>query len=135
MRLLLDTKVWLWWLSDDPRLGARARAVIADPANDVFISVASVWELVTKRNRAVKIGGRPRDRIREWLERDGFHILPVELGTIFQVLQLALESNDVFDQLLIAQATTRGLVFVTDDRYPFERHHVDVIVATDQGSR
>ena len=43
MRLLLDTHALLWWQTDDPRLSARARAAIADEANEVFVSAASAW--------------------------------------------------------------------------------------------
>ena len=48
MKLLLDTHALLWWLADDDRLGTRARALIEDPANDVLVSVASLWEIVVK---------------------------------------------------------------------------------------
>lgn len=51
MRLLLDTHALLWWLADDPQLGAAARAQIADGANAVFVSAASAWEIEIKRAR------------------------------------------------------------------------------------
>ncbi len=49
MRALLDTHALLWWLMDDARLGVGTRAVIADPANEVMVSVVSLWEIVVKR--------------------------------------------------------------------------------------
>ncbi len=45
MRLLLDTHVLLWWLANNPRLSAYARAVIADSDNQVFVSAVSAWEI------------------------------------------------------------------------------------------
>jgi PIN domain nuclease of toxin-antitoxin system len=48
MRLLLDTHALVWWWTDDPRLPAPARAVIADPDNTVLVSAATAWELATK---------------------------------------------------------------------------------------
>ena len=48
MRLLLDTHALVWWWTNDPRLPARARAVIADPVNKVFVSAVSAWEIATK---------------------------------------------------------------------------------------
>ena len=48
MRLLLDTNVLLWWLSDDRKLGKEAREIITNPNNDVFVSAASVWEVAIK---------------------------------------------------------------------------------------
>lgn len=47
-RLLLDTHVLLWWLADDPQLGVGARAAIADPRNQVFVSAATTWEIAIK---------------------------------------------------------------------------------------
>ena len=48
MRYLLDTHALLWWLFDDPKLSRRARAVIAEPENDILVSAASAWEISTK---------------------------------------------------------------------------------------
>lgn len=45
----MDTVVFLWWLADDPRLGAAARRVIEDPAREVYVSAASGWEIAIKR--------------------------------------------------------------------------------------
>jgi len=55
MRLLLDTHAFLWWLGNDPRLSADARAAVADPANAVLVSAATAWEITTKyRNRCLR---------------------------------------------------------------------------------
>jgi PIN domain nuclease of toxin-antitoxin system len=48
MRLLLDTHVFLWYISADPQLPVAFRDAIRDPANEVYLSVASVWESVIK---------------------------------------------------------------------------------------
>ena len=48
MRLLLDTHVFLWYISADPHLQVALRDAIRDPANEVFLSVASIWEAVIK---------------------------------------------------------------------------------------
>jgi PIN domain nuclease of toxin-antitoxin system len=48
MRLLLDTHVFLWYISADPHLPAAFRAAVQDPTNEVYLSVASVWEAVIK---------------------------------------------------------------------------------------
>lgn len=45
MRLLLDTHGLLWWLNDDDRLGSHMRSLIANPENDVLVSVVSLWEI------------------------------------------------------------------------------------------
>ena len=48
MRLLLETHVFLWYITADPKLSATFQAAIQDPANEVCLSVASVWEAVIK---------------------------------------------------------------------------------------
>jgi hypothetical protein len=50
MRLLLDTHVFLWYITADPKLPAPFRAASQDPANEVYLSVASVWETVIKHH-------------------------------------------------------------------------------------
>ncbi|MEI7881253.1 MAG: PIN domain nuclease, partial [bacterium] len=49
MRLLLDTHILLWALTDDPRLSIPVRTLLLEPHNDVFFSAASVWEIAIKR--------------------------------------------------------------------------------------
>jgi PIN domain nuclease of toxin-antitoxin system len=48
MKLLLDTHTFIWWDSDPTLLSVAALAAIRDPANEVWLSVASVWEMVLK---------------------------------------------------------------------------------------
>jgi PIN domain nuclease of toxin-antitoxin system len=48
MRVLLDTHAFLWWVTDDPQLSSTSRSIIADSGNILFLSVASVWEIVIK---------------------------------------------------------------------------------------
>ena len=49
MKCLLDTHILLWWIEDDPKLRADLRATIADPANEVLVSAATLWEAAIKR--------------------------------------------------------------------------------------
>ena len=48
MRLLLDTQAFLWFALNEPQLSSTARALMADPANDILISPASYWEIAIK---------------------------------------------------------------------------------------
>lgn len=129
MRILVDTRAWLWWLQDCPRLSDEARSAISDRRNEIFLSVVSLWEIACNHRR-VQIAGTSEKRLREWLERDGFHILPLEAGHVLYAIRKRIPSPEPFTQLMIAQAVTRGLVVVTNDRIPFDLAHVDVIVAS-----
>ena len=71
MNLLLDTHALLWWLYDDPKLSGKARTAIEKPAQRVFVSSASAWEITTK----VRIGKLPEvgdvaDKLSAYLRRD-----------------------------------------------------------------
>ena len=114
MRLLLDTHALLWWLADDGRLGREARDRIEDPGNDVFVSVASLWEIVVK----VRVGKLEADieRIVDEVRRSGFTRLDIGTSHLVALAGLAMHHRDPFDHLLIAQAVAEGLVFVSDDR-------------------
>jgi PIN domain nuclease of toxin-antitoxin system len=66
--LLLDTHAFLWWLSDSPRLGPKARTAIAARAATVYVSAASAWEIAIKRARGKLVA--PGD-IAEWIATKG----------------------------------------------------------------
>ncbi len=114
MKLLLDTHALIWWLSDDDRIGPQTRALIADPGNDIMVSVVSLWEIVVK----VRVGKLEAD-IREIAgacERSGFISLEIRADHLRLLGTLPMHHRDPFDHLLIAQAMAEDAPFVTDDR-------------------
>lgn len=113
MIALLDTHALLWWLFDDPRLGPEARDVIGDPANVVFVSAVSVWEIAIKR--AVGKLEAPHD-VPDRIDDAGFERLPVGFDHAERVGTLPRHHGDPFDRLLIAQALVEGATLVTSDR-------------------
>jgi len=112
VRLLLDSHVVLWWLMDDHRLGARARAAISD-ANEVAISVATPWELGIKQ-RLGKLE-LPDDFVAA-IAGDDFRLLPIELEHVVAAAALPLHHRDPFDRVLVAQARSDALTLVSADR-------------------
>ena len=111
-RLLLDTHVLLWWLADDPRLGPRARALIADPRNTVFVSSASAWEISIKKSLGRLDAPDDLDGI---VETEGFERLAVSFFHGERAGALPSLHRDPFDRMLIAQAQAEGLDVVTGD--------------------
>ena len=112
MRLLLDTSALLWWLDDDSRLGSKARAAIADPRNEIFVSAASAWEMSVKRasgKLAVSFD------IAEAIERNAFVELPIGIAHAVAAGELIRHHADPFDRMLIAQSQLEGLRLVTSD--------------------
>ena len=112
MNLLLDTHVFLWWDRQDKALNADTRGMIADPANQVFISAASIWEIAIKR-RLKKLDFRGSAVAA--IGANGFlelPILPIDAETAGA---LAWHHNDPFDRMLVAQAKRLNFTLATAD--------------------
>ena len=112
MRCLLDTQVMLWWLLDDPRLGAKSRKLLA--SKPCLVSVASIWEVAIK-HRIGKLEVSPIV-FRDHSIAAGADLLPVLDSHVIETAQLPLLHQDHFDRLLIAQARVEGLMAVSSDR-------------------
>ena len=114
MRLLLDSHTYLWWLDDHPSLSAAARATVADPANAVLVSAATIWEIEIKRALG-RLDAGDADLVDE-IESNRFMELPVQGRHAAAAARLPRHHDDPFDRLLIAQAQLEGLVCVTRDQ-------------------
>jgi PIN domain nuclease of toxin-antitoxin system len=112
MHLLLDTHILIWWFSADQRLSKKAISLITD-AEEVYVSSASIWEATIKK----RLGKLDADLslITTSLEKEGFIELPVRIIHILQTLELPEIHRDPFDRILIAQAISEPLRFVTSD--------------------
>ena len=125
-RLLLDTHVLLWWLTDDPRLGASARQTIADAQNEVFVSAATGWEVAIKRALG-KL--RAPDELETEIKDEGFVPLPITFRHAEQAGALPLLHRDPFDRVLIAQALAGDLILITNDEW-IKRYDVRTLAAS-----
>lgn len=113
MKILLDTHILLWWMADDRRLPRPARLAIEDPANRVFVSIASLWETAIKFSLK-RVVADP-EALREAAERDGFSLLPIEARHCSAVARLPHHHSDPFDRLLVAQALVEPMRLLTHD--------------------
>ncbi len=111
MRLLLDTHVLLWSLSQPKKLGSKTRALMS--RREIYVSAASFWELAIKQSL-----GRLKADLEEMLDavpQAGFELLPVAAAHAIGVAQLPAVHQDPFDRLLVAQARHEGLTLLTAD--------------------
>lgn len=116
MRLLLDTHVFLWYISADPKLPAAFRAAIQEPANEVFLSVASVWEAVIKYGLGkLPLPAPPEEYLPRQRESHRIASLPVEKGALLHLAKLPPLHRDPFDRILVAQALQHDLTILTVD--------------------
>jgi PIN domain nuclease of toxin-antitoxin system len=118
VRLLLDTHIALWAISDDARLPAEARTLIADPDNDVLVSAASIWEIAIKHALArggpndMPISGR---QALKHFQAAGYETLAVTAAHAASVDRVPPKHSDPFDRLLVAQALAEPLHLLTHD--------------------
>ena len=118
MRLLLDTPIALWAIADDARLSDRARALIADPDNQVSVSVASLWEIAIKHSLAR--GGPNAMRVSaeqagHYFSEAGYALLDIAPAHVVALEGLPRLHGDPFDRMLVAQALATPLRLVTHD--------------------
>ena len=116
MRVLLDTHALLWWLAGDSNLSINARHAIADPANEIFVSAASAWEVSTKFRIGKLPGAGPLavDFARE-VRQQGFVALAISLGHAQVAGALVGDHREPFDRMLIAQAREEKMALVSND--------------------
>ena len=116
MRVLLDTATFLWWVTDSNRLSDRARDVIGNGANEVWLSAVSSWEIVIKAGLGrVTLPEDPDQFLPKQLAANAFQVLPIHLRHTLRVAMLPPIHRDPFDRLLIAQALTENLTILSSD--------------------
>ena len=125
MRLLLDTHVFLWLDSGNERIPAQVREVCEDGANEVFLSLVSVWEIQIKTALGkMRPPVSPVEMVEAYLKTATLTLLPIELAHVRTLANLPPNHGDPFDRMLAAQARHEGLTLVTADQalrtYPIE---------------
>jgi PIN domain nuclease of toxin-antitoxin system len=112
MRVLLDTHILLWTLTDDPRLSSKARRLIENAA-EIYVSAATFWEM------AIKVGlGKLRvdlDEVRGYCLESGFVELPITSEHAIAVKDLEQYHKDPFDRLIVAAAISEPMRLITAD--------------------
>ncbi len=117
MNLLLDTHIFLWFISGDARLPILFRDEIQEPGNSVFLSVASLWEIIIK----YKLGKLPLPQSPEiYIPRQRqihrIESLPISETSLKNLVSLPDLHRDPFDRVLISQALSGNLTIVTVDK-------------------
>lgn len=126
MKALLDTHTFLWAIAEERKLSRRAQQVFTGP-NDLWISVASFWEILIK----VQIGKLPLPKptgpyVVRKLAENRVDVLPLNLGHALRIESLPLHHRDPFDRILVAQCLEENLALVTADPV-FENYPVKLI--------
>jgi len=116
MRALLDTHAFLWWITNDPRLSKKVREIISDGENELFLSVASGWEMAIKAGLGrLQLPPNLEHFILEQMALNAIESLPVQMSHALHVYKLPAHHRDPFDRMLIAQAQLQNLPILTVD--------------------
>jgi len=127
MRALLDTHAFLWWITNDPRLSKKVREIISDGENELFLSVASGWEMAIKAGLGrLQLPPNLEHFILEQMALNAIESLPVQMSHALHVYKLPAHHRDPFDRMLIAQAQLQNLPILTVDPQ-IARYSVKVI--------
>ncbi|MTJ51161.1 type II toxin-antitoxin system VapC family toxin [Dolichospermum sp. UHCC 0259] len=134
MKLLLDTQCFLWWFAEPERLNEQVISHIVDESNELWLSVASVWEMGIK----VAIGKLPLPEpldsyVSSRMIKLGAKSLEITTSHALRTVALPLHHRDFFDRMLIAQAQMESMILVTADSMFKEYQDTAILWAANKG--
>ena len=116
MKLLLDTHIFIWWVDQPENLSLAALSALEDEANELLLSVASVWEMQIKIQLGkLKLSLPLKELVKNQQETNDLMVSPVALTHVLALNSLPFHHKDPFDRLLIAQSIEEKLTIVTAD--------------------
>jgi PIN domain nuclease of toxin-antitoxin system len=116
MRILLDTHIFLWFISGDAQLSTNVRDTIRNPDNEVYLSAVSVWEAIIKYQLGkLPLPESPETYLPKQRELHQIASLALDESSVVQLAKLPPLHRDPFDRMLICQALQNGLTIATVD--------------------
>ena len=126
MKYLLDTHAFLWFINGSIELSPKAKSIIQNPKNAIFLSIASFWEIAIKLNIGKLAIDMPFEEMKKEADKNDFQILPIQFEDTLLLTSLELFHKDPFDRILISQAIQNNLVIITRDSN-FDAYPVRII--------
>jgi len=116
LKILLDTCAFLWIVLDTPNLSRDARALFIDPANEVYLSTVSIWEIMVKYSLGrLPLPTPPRQFIPVQRTLHHMESLSLDETAVLHLDRLPAMHQDPFDRMLVCQAIAHGMVILTPD--------------------
>jgi len=126
--LLIDTQTFIWFVENDPKLPVSIRNVMEDDRYNLFISIASLWEIVIKSS----LGKLPLQKnVPEMIKnitQNGFFLLQIIPQHLITLHGLEYIHRDPFDRIIISQAITENMQVVSSDEL-FNKYHINLVKA------
>jgi len=116
MNLLLDTHIFLWFISNDKKLSNEWRNLISIKQNNVYVSVISLWEVILKYQLGkINFPESPEIYIPKQRKRHQLKNINLDEQSVTELIKLPLLHRDPFDRMLMSQAIANKLIFITVD--------------------
>ena len=115
MRLVIDTHIFIWFLEGNKSLSKSRRQIIANSGNDIFLSIASLWEIAIKISINKLTLAQPLVDVIKQISKQNIDILAISPEHTLQVSTLPFHHRDPFDRIIIAQAQVENLTILTND--------------------
>ncbi|SRR5579883_206078 len=117
MKILLDTQAFLWLISDAPELSKKAKKLFLDQDNDLFLSLASIWEIAIKFSLGKLKLKQPIEKfLPAQLQENSILQLDISFRHVAGVAALPFHHRDPFDRLIISQAIQENLPILSSDK-------------------
>ncbi len=117
MRYLLDTHTFLWAIDEDQLLSDNANEIIMDKRNDLFLSIASIWEIAIKVSlEKLDITFSFENQIEEILSEYRIDVMSIAISHTKQIIRLPFHHKDPFDRIIVAQSLVEGMALVSNDK-------------------
>lgn len=112
-KFLLDTHIFIWWMEKNNKLPEEIFAIINSQSTELFISVASIWEIIIKKmKKKLKLS----EDIQAGIKKSNFKVLPIELLHVLGIETLPHIHKDPFDRIIVAQSKAENLTVITHDK-------------------
>ncbi len=116
MQFLIDTHILIWFLEGNKLLSKSRREFIENPNNEIFVSIASLWEIAIKISIGKLALAEPFSDVIKQIAVENIKILAISPEHALRISTLPFHHRDPFDRLIIAQAQVENLTIITNDR-------------------
>ncbi len=115
MKYLIDTHVFIWFVENSANLLQSVKDLIEDENSDIFISIASLWEISIKTSIGKLPMSREFEDLIDVLNENLIEILPITFEHTVENNKLPFHHRDPFDRIIIAQAIVENIDFISAD--------------------
>lgn len=126
MRTIIDTHILIWFLEGNPTLSKSRRQFIAAAQNEIFVSIASLWEIAVKISIGKLALAKPISDVIKQITAENIEILPISTDHILKVSSLPFHHRDPFDRIIIAQSQIENLPIIKGDT-DFANYNVKIL--------